>query len=254
MNHIPPFRRQRAYLSQFSTAQLHLKNPWIPAFFSFSYPGFGHILQHRYISGYILILWETFINDRAKVNLGILYTLLGEFEKAKDVLDQRWLILYLAIYMFGIWDSYRTTVDLNKQYILADREDAQVLNMKMGSWDINYLDKRKPINALIWSALFPGLGHLYFHHVITGFFIFIYAVAICYLGHIPQAIHLSMTGEFVQAKDVLNMQWTIYFPSIYFFIIYDSYVSTIEHNKLFEKEMSKFLRQKYQSKDFLYPL
>ena len=71
--------------------------------------------------------------------------------------------------------------------------------MKMGAWDINYMDKRKPINALIWSALFPGLGHLYFHHVITGFFIFIYAVAICYLGHIPQAIHLSMTGEFVQA-------------------------------------------------------
>jgi hypothetical protein len=169
-------------------------------------------------------------------------------------LDNRWLILYLAIYMFGIWDSYRTTVDLNKQYILADREDAQVLIMQMGLFDVNYLDKRKPSIALIWSTLFPGLGHLYLHHVITGFFIFVYAVAICYLGHIPKAINYSMVGEFTKAINELNMQWTIYFPSIYFFIIYDSYVLTIEHNKLFEKEMSKYLRQKYQSKDFLYPL
>lgn len=254
MNQIPPFRRQRSYLSQFTTGQLHLKNPWISAFFSFSYPGFGHIMLHRYVVGYILILWETFINDRAKVNLGILYTLIGEFEKAKDVLDDRWLILYLAIYMFGIWDSYRTTVDINKQYVLADREDAPILNIKMGTWDTNFLDKRKPVIALIWSALFPGLGHLYLHHVITGFFIFVYAVAITYLGHIPQAIHASMTGNFADAKELIDMQWALYFPSIYFFIIYDSYASAIEHNKLFEKEMSKYLRQKYQDKDFIFPL
>ncbi|MBV7504185.1 hypothetical protein KW850_02765 [Bacillus sp. sid0103] len=254
MNQIPPFRRQRSYLSQFTTGQFHLKNPWISAFFSFSYPGFGHIMLHRYMVGYILILWETFINEKAQVNLGILYTLTGEFEKAKDVLDDRWLILYLAIYMFGIWDSYRTTIDINKQYILADREDAPMLLMKMGTWDANFLDKRKPVTALIWSALFPGLGHLYLHHVITGFFIFVYAVAITYLGHIPHAIHLSMVGDFAKAKHVIDMQWALYFPSIYFFIIYDSYASSIEHNKLCEKEMSKYLRQKYQNKNFIFPL
>lgn len=254
MNQIPPYRRQRAFLSQFTTGQLHLKNPWVVAFFSFSYPGFGHLLHHRYLAGFFLILWETFINGFSKVNLGILYTLLGDFEKAKDVLDQRWLILYVSIYMFGIWDSYRTTVDLNKQYILADREDAPLLNIKMGSWDTNYLDKRKPWVALMWSLLFPGLGQLYQHNVITGFFIFLYTVAICYFGHILPAIHLSMTGNFVQAKNMLNMQWTIYLPSIYFFIIYDSYVSAIEKNKLFEKEMSKYLRLKYQNKNFKYPI
>jgi hypothetical protein len=107
---------------------------------------------------------------------------------------------------------------------------------------------------LIWSALFPGLGHLYLHHVITGFFIFVYAVAITYLGHIPHAIHASMTGDFAHAKEIIDMQWALYFPSIYFFIIYDSYASAIEHNKLCEKEMSKFLRLRYQSKDFIFPL
>lgn len=231
-----------------------MKNPWIVAFFSFSYPGFGHIMQNRYAPGFILILWETFINGMAKINHGIFYSLLGEFEKAKAVLDERWFILYVAIYMFGIWDSYRTTVDLNKQYLLADREDAPVLNVKMGNWDLNYLDKRKPVIALIWSILFPGLGHLYIHNVITGFFMFAYTVGICYMGHLPLAIHYTMIGEFVQAKQVLDMQWALYFPSIYFFIVYDSYASAIEHNKLFEKEMSKYLRQNYQSKDFIFPL
>ncbi|NRD79103.1 hypothetical protein HPT25_17225 [Bacillus sp. BRMEA1] len=254
MNQIPPFRRQRAYFSQLTTTQLHLKNPWVVAFFSFSYPGFGHFLQHRYASAFTLIIWETFINRKANVNLGIFYSLLGEFNKAKAVLDEKWLIFYVAIYMFGIWDSYRTTVDLNKQYLLADREDAPILNIKMGSWDMNYMDKRKPWIALCWSALFPGLGQLYLHNVISGFFIFIYTVSICYFGHILESIHLTMVGNFIQAKQVLNMQWTLYFPSIYLFIIYDAYISAIENNKLFEKEMSKYLRQTYQDKNFEFPI
>jgi hypothetical protein len=97
-------RRQRAHLSQLTTSVLQTKNPWVVAFFSFSYPGFGHLLLHRYVAGFILILWETFINDLSNVNLGILYTLIGDFDKAKEVLDERWLILYVGIYMFGIWE------------------------------------------------------------------------------------------------------------------------------------------------------
>lgn len=254
MNQIPTFRRQRAFFSQFTTTQLHLKNPWVVAFFSFSYPGFGHFLQHRYASAFTLILWETFINDKANVNLGILYSMLGDFGKAKEILDEKWLIFYVSIYMFGIWDSYRTTVDLNKQYLLADREDAPILNIKMGAWDMTYLDKRKPWVSLLWSVLFPGLGHLYLHNVISGFFIFVYTVSICYFGNILKSIHLTLLGNFEQAKNDLNMQWTIYLPSIFFFIIYDAYISTVENNKLFEKEMSKYLRQKYQDKNFEFPL
>lgn len=254
MNQIPPYRRQIAHLSQFTTGQLHLKNPFVVAFFSFSYPGFGHLMQHRFAAAFILILWEAFINHMAKINLGILYSLIGDFEKAKDILDERWLILYLGIYMFGIWDSYRTTVDLNKQYLLADREDAPILAVKVGAFDMNYLDKRKPLVALLWSALVPGLGHLYLHKVITGFFIFGYTVAIMYYGHIPKAINLTMLGDFDEAKQILNMQWVLYMPSIYLFILYDSFVTAVEFNKLFEKEMSKFLRLNYQNLNFKFPL
>src|SRR5690348_8133386 len=110
-------RRRRALLSSYSVSQLHLKNPWIPAFFSFSFPGFGCVLQHRYLTGFIFLSWEIFINQTAHLNLGILYTLTGQFAKAKEILDQKWLMLYVSIYVYGIWDSYRSTVEMNKLYL-----------------------------------------------------------------------------------------------------------------------------------------
>lgn len=253
MTQNPQIRRQRAHLSQFTTSVLQIKNPWVVAFFSFSYPGFGHLILHRYVAGFILILWETFINDLSNVNLGIMYTLIGDFDKAKEVLDERWLLLYVGIYMFGIWDGYRTTVDLNKQCLLADREDAPLSPITMGAWDINFMDKRKPWVAVVWSALFPGLGHLYIHKVIAGFFIFAYTVGIMYFGHITQGIQYTMIGEFAKAKEILDMQWLIYLPSIFFFILYDAYSATVEYNLLFEKEMKKFLRDNYQKKEFKFP-
>lgn len=249
-----PYRRKRAYISQFTIQQLHLRNPYVVTFFSFSYPGFGHLLQNRYLSAFILILWELFINNYAKVNRGIYYTLIGDFEKATQVLQERWLILYVGIYMLGIWDSYRTTIDMNKQYILADQEDAPINPLVFGSWDINYFDKTIPWLAAIWSVLVPGLGHLYLHKIITGFFIFGYTVAILYFGHIPMGIKYTMVGEFEKAKEVMDQQWLLYLPSIYLFIIYDAFTSSVEQNKLFEKQMSKYLRQNYQNPDFKFPV
>src|SRR5690606_8683837 len=131
MNQNGAFRRQRAKVSTLTTSVLHLRSPWTVAFFAFSYPGFGYIMQHRYLKAFILMMWEVFINHNAKVNLGIMYSLQGQFEQAKAVLDERWLILYVGIYMYAIWDSFRITVDMNKQFLLADREDAPIQPFKM---------------------------------------------------------------------------------------------------------------------------
>ncbi|MEK3883212.1 hypothetical protein [Paenibacillus sp. PL2-23] len=247
-------RRTRANLNQFSIGQLHFRNPWVVAFFSFAYPGFGHLMQHRYAPAFILIGWELFINNMAQLNVGILYSMIGDFDMAKQVLSDKWLILYVGIYMLSIWDSYRTTVDLNKQYILADREDAEISGFVIGAWDINYMDKRKPWVAMMWSVLVPGLGHLYVHKVIIGFFIFGYTVLILNGANIPLAIKYSMLGDFMQAKAVIHMQWLMYLPSIYFFILYDAYISSIEYNILCEKELSRYLRQNYQHPHFELPV
>ncbi|QNU25017.1 hypothetical protein [Geobacillus zalihae] len=132
MKLIPPARRKRAHLSQLTTTHFHLRHPLVVAFFSFSFPGFGNLMQQRYATAFMLILWELFINTKAHINTGILYSLLGDFEKAKAVLDERWLMFYVAIYMYSIWDSYRGSVDMNKLYLLADREDAPISSIPSG--------------------------------------------------------------------------------------------------------------------------
>lgn len=254
MNEQQRYRHRRAHLSQFTTTQLHLRNPWIPAFFSFSFPGFGNLMQQRLIKGFILIIWEIFINTKAHINLGIFYSLTGEFEKSKEILDEKWLILYCGIYFYAIWDSYRSTVDMNKLYILADREDAAIQPIELTSLDINYLDKREPLLALLWSMVVPGIGHLYIHKVLSGFFIFAFTIFIVYFSHYPESITYTMQGNFDKAIKVLNIQWALYLPSIYVYIFYDAYCSAIEFNKLFEKELSHYLRKNYQPLNFPFPI
>ncbi|TVY09415.1 hypothetical protein [Paenibacillus cremeus] len=252
-NNVSP-RRTRAYISAFTTTQIHLRNPWVVTFFAFSFPGFGNLLLHRYAKAFTLISWEVFINTHAKVNLGILYSMTGHFAKAKEVLDPRWLIIYVGIYMYSIWDGYRSTMDINKQFLLADHENAKLTPSVMSAWDINFLDKKAPFVALAWSLLVPGLGHLYIHHMITGFFLFGWTIAIMYFSHIPEAINLSMIGDFAGAKAAVDMQWLLYLPSILCFVFYDAYVSTVESNKLFELEQVQHLKQQYQSPQFQMPI
>ncbi len=240
-------------MSSFGLTQLHLRNPWVVAFFSFSFPGFGYLMLQRYFVAFIFIGWEVFINDRAQVNLGILYTLLGDFEQAKKVLDARWLFLYVTIYLFNIWDSYRATIDINRQYLLAAREDAKFPVFKMSNWDLHFLDRKKPRLAFFWSMLAPGVGHLYVHKVITGLFIFAATTSLVTLSHFPLALHHTAAGHFNLVRQELNMQWFLYLPSMFSFIYYDAYISVVEQNKLFEQEQAQFLKQKYQNPQFPMP-
>jgi hypothetical protein len=69
-----------------------------------------------------------------------------------------------------------------------------------------------------------------------------------------QAVHLTMIGDFSQAKSIIDVQWLLYLPSIYGFQIYYCYVCTVEYNKIFEKEQSKWLRDHYQKNGFKMPL
>jgi len=254
MQKMKQIRRSRALLSSFTVTQLHFKNPWIPAFFSFSFPGFGYVLQHRYLTAFAFLGWEIFINQHAHINQGILYTLLGQFAKAKEILDQKWLMLYVGIYMYGIWDGYRSTLDMNKLYLLADREDAPLSPLIISTLEINYLDKRIPWLAATWSILIPGLGFFYCHKILKGFLTVCGTLTIIWLSHFPQAILSMMIGNFAHSKQIIDMQWMMYLPSIFFFVVYDSYANVVELNKLFEKEQAYFLRNNYQQPHFKMPI
>jgi hypothetical protein len=249
-------RRYIAYVSTMGTTQLHLRNPFVIAWWSLAYPGLGHLLLSKYIRGFLLFTWEVFLNYNAHINLAILYSFTGRFQMAKDVLDINWVMFYAPTYLFAIWDSYRTTVDLNFQYILAAREDAEVKPFNISSIEINHLDKRTPWIALAWSALMPGLGQIYIHRIPSALFSMIWFIVIAYLSKLLPAIHYTLLGQFDQVKSLLNTvtsHWLLNIPCLYFFAIYESYVNTVENNKLFDWEQSKFLKKNYQYKYFKMP-
>ena len=62
-------RRYIAYISTFGTTQLHLRNPFVIACWSAAFPGLGHLLLSKYLRGYLLFLWEIFVNVNGHINL-----------------------------------------------------------------------------------------------------------------------------------------------------------------------------------------
>jgi len=246
-------RRYVAYVSTLGITQLHLRNPFVVAWWSAAFPGLGHLLLSKYLRGYLLFLWELFVNVNAHINLALLYSFTGRFQMAKDVLDINWVLLYIPTYIFAVWDAYRTTVDLNQQYILAAREDAEVKVFNMSPIEINYLDKRTPWNAAIWSLMMPGLGQVLIHRIPTALFIIIGTIAIAQQSKVVPALHYTLLGQFDYAKSIINPQWFLNIPSVYLFAVYDAYVNTVSNNSLYDWEQAKFLKKNYQNENFNMP-
>ncbi|MDX5473916.1 MAG: hypothetical protein LPK00_00135 [Bacillaceae bacterium] len=246
-------RRFKAHVSAVGTTQLHLRNPYIIAWWSAAFPGFGHLLLSKYSRGYALFLWEILVNNMANINLAMVYSFTGNIELAKEVLEPRWMLLYIPVYIYAIWDSYRTSVDMNKVFLLAERENADFNSYTIGALEINYLDKRRPIMAIIWSLFTPGLGQLYIHRVITAIFTMAFMILFVYFSNVLVAIHYLFLGEIGLATQVMDPQWLLFIPSHLGFGVYDSYVNTVENNKLYESEQRKFLIEKYQKYRVKFP-
>ncbi|MCD1259787.1 hypothetical protein B5M42_013175 [Paenibacillus athensensis] len=243
-------RRYKAHVSIFGTTQLHLKNPVIVACWSIAFPGFGHLILSKYIRGMLLFVWELFINQRIHLNQAMVYTFVGDIEAAKEVIDTSLMILYIPVYLFAIWDSYRTTVDLNKVYMLAEWENAPFNSFSIGALEINYLDKRNPIMALFWSMTVPSMGQLYIHRIVLGFFNLVMTVLFVNYSHVLTGIQYLFMGDIATSTASMDAQWLMYLPSFYFFTAYDAYTNTIENNKLFEQEQRRYLKWCYQPPHF----
>lgn len=243
-------RRYMAHVSVLGTTQIHLRNPYVVTWWSITYPGFGHLLVSKYLRGFILFIWEVIVNLMAHVNLAILYMFQGNFTASMEVLDTRWVLAYMPVYLFAIWDSYRACVDLNNIYLLTEREAHPFNSFSIGSFEINYLDKRDPIMAVIWSLFIPGLGQLYIHRILAAFFLIAWTVTFLYLSHTFETGVLLFVGDFQQATAVLRPEFLLFLPSIYGYAIYDAYANTVENNKLFEKEQKAFLQRQYQDPTF----
>lgn len=247
-------RHPKAYTSFIITNFIHLRNPWVTAWWSLAFPGFGHILLCNYARGFLLVIWEVFININTKLNLAIVYSFTGQFDLAKEALNTKWLLLYVPVYIYAVWDSYHLTVEYNSFSVLADRDESLIVTAKISAWELNFLEKRIPWISAAWSFLMPGLGQIYDQRLPTGFFMFIWWTTITYFSNILEVIHLTFVGDFSQAIASANPQWLLFMPSIFGFAIYDAYIHAVENNKLFELEQSRFLKENYQDPDFKMPV
>jgi hypothetical protein len=244
------YRRFKAHVSIFGTTQFHLRNPYIMAWWSAAFPGFGHLLLSKYLRGLVLFIWEVVVNYNAKINVAMIHSFCGNIELAKQTLDSRWLLMYIPVYIFAIWDSYRTAVDMNKVYLLAERENAPFNSFSIGALEINYLDKRSPLMSVFWSICMPGLGQLHIHRIIVAFFSITWTIVFLYFSHLLEAVQLLFYGKIQNATELVDKQWLLYMPSMWGFSIFDSYINTVENNKLFEKEQQDFLIRNYQNVGF----
>lgn len=239
-------RRSKMSFSSLGINHLHQNNPWVAAWWSAALPGFGHIHLGLYVKGIILMAGEILFNIFGNINLAIYYTFTLQFELLHEVANYHWALLYCAIYVYSIFDSYRLGIELNSQHWLEAKQSYRDIKTNIvQSIDINFLDLRQPWVAVAWSILFSGLGHLYNNKMISGFILIGWQVLIATYSGLTYALIYTLTARFELIPEVIDYQWLLFFPSIYFFSIYDAYSITVNNNKLFKEEQLYFFQEKY---------
>ncbi len=74
---------------------------------SIALPGFGQLLNGKYIKGIVLIFLEVLINVQGNFNQIILLSFHGQIEEAIQQTNYPWLMFYPCLYFFAIWDAYK---------------------------------------------------------------------------------------------------------------------------------------------------
>ncbi|TFB13911.1 hypothetical protein E3U55_15220 [Filobacillus milosensis] len=83
--------------------------------------------------------------------------------------------------------------------------------------------RNKKLEVLFWSIAFPGFGQVLNQQLIKGITLIILEVTINVFSKFNQAILFSFIGEIDQAIQVVDYQWLMFYPCVYFFGIWDAY-------------------------------
>ncbi|MEH7076136.1 hypothetical protein [Neobacillus drentensis] len=80
-----------------------------------AFPGFSQLILGQYLKGILFVGLEVMINAKSHFNRGIMYSFLGEIDRAEAVINFQWLMFYPCVYMFSLWDGYRTAMPANEK-------------------------------------------------------------------------------------------------------------------------------------------
>jgi TM2 domain-containing membrane protein YozV len=245
----PRPRRVQALVSPFGITYLHRKNPYMIAWWSAAFPGFGHLILNQYARGVLFTLAEVVVNSVARINETLMYSFSGQFLLAKETLEVRWAIGYMLLYMFTIWDSYLNARSINKLYELSLLENARFSPCSITSCEIQYLEKRNPYAAAVFSLFFPGMGQLYVHRVGLAFYAMLWWWVYITFSYAHVSLYHLLLGNLKEAKEVLHCHWLLFMPSVTGGSVYHAFVTTIEHNRLFRVEQRQYLTERYGASD-----
>jgi uncharacterized membrane protein len=81
--------------------------PLEKALWSIALPGFGQLLNQKYIKGITFIILEILVNVQANFNTVIILSFHGQIHKAIEQTNYQYLMFYPCLYFFAIWDAFR---------------------------------------------------------------------------------------------------------------------------------------------------
>lgn len=120
---------------------------------SIALPGFGQLLNRRYLKGVVLILLELLINQMARLNTIILLSFKGDIPGAITAVNYQWLMFYPCVYMFAIWDAFKDAGGGRSPYATL----LFIIPAYMATVGIIYSDTLKIFNTLLGPVWLPML-------------------------------------------------------------------------------------------------
>ncbi|KON89343.1 membrane protein [Sporosarcina globispora] len=122
-------------------------------FWSIALPGFSQLLMGQLWKGTLFVTLEFIINVYSHFNSAIMLSFMGEINKAIHVLNYQWLMFYPCLYMFAMWDAYRTA--------MPEKEELSFLPFVFSAYFVTvgliYSTKLKLFGVLFGPVFLPML-------------------------------------------------------------------------------------------------
>ncbi|CAI6047677.1 hypothetical protein COHCIP112018_01346 [Cohnella sp. JJ-181] len=244
-NTLPQRRYPMTRMSLLGLTYTSVPRPAMVAWWSAAFPGFGHFILNQYARGVLLTLTEVVINKLSGLNEAIVYTFCGRFADATAAVDENLAFGYAAIYLFAIWDSYRSSKSQGRLRALSRTEPQPIRRMLVHPLEVQYIERKKPQTALFYSILFPGLGQLFNHRFCLAFYLMFLWWSFIWTSHALSACLELLYGSVSRSTAMLSAHWLMFMPSVIGGAAYHAYRGTNEQNKLFREEQRAYLEKTY---------